>query len=242
MSLFDALTNEEEERARAQRINGAVTGIVTNNRDPEGHGRIKIRFPWLAEDSESDWVRVASFMAGSERGAFFLPEVGDEVLVVFEQGDINYPYVIGALWNSEDTPPETNEDGKNNIRKITSRSGHEIIFDDNDEQSQEKLEIHTNAGHKIVLDDTSGQEKLEIQTNAGHKILLDDTTGQEKIEITDKTGNNKMIIDSVQNSIQIESAMQLKIKAAVVDIEATGSLTLKSNAILTIQGMPVKIN
>jgi len=221
MNLFDILTNEDEERSRTQRINGAVTGIVSNNKDPEGHGRIKINFPWLSEDSESDWVRVVSFMAGSERGGFFLPEVGDEVLVVFEHGDINYPYVIGALWNSEDVPPETNKDGKNNIRKITSRSGHEIVFNDDNEQRKEKLEIHTKAGHKITLDDSAGQEKIEI---------------------SDKTGSNKITIDSVQNSVHIESAMQLKIKANVVEIEATGSLTLKSNAILTIQGMPVKIN
>lgn len=198
MNLFDLITDEDEERARTKRINGAVIGIVTNNKDPEGLGRIKIKFPWLSENSESDWVRVASFMAGKERGGFFLPEVGDEVLVVFEHGDIDYPYVIGALWNSEDAPPETNRDGKNNIKKITSRSGHQIV--------------------------------------------LDDSAGQEKIEIIDKTGSNKITIDSAQNSINIESAMQLKIKANVVEIEGTSSLTLKSNAVLTIQGLPVKIN
>jgi hypothetical protein len=120
-----------------------------------------------------------------------------------------------------DTPPETNADGKNNIRKIKSRSGHEIIFDDNHEQNKEKIEIHTKAGHTIVLDDSAGAEKIEIK---------------------DKTDNNKITIDSVHNSINIESAMQLKIKANVVEIEGTTSLTLKSNAALTIQGLPVKIN
>jgi uncharacterized protein (DUF2345 family) len=72
--------------------------------------------------------------------------------------------------------------------------------------------------------------------------VLDDSVGQEKIEILDKTGSNQITIDSVQNSINIESALQLKIKSTVVEIEATTSLTLKSNAILTIQGLPVKIN
>jgi uncharacterized protein involved in type VI secretion and phage assembly len=221
MNLVDALSNKDEELSRKKRINGAVIGIVTNNKDPEGLGRVKIKFPWLAEDSEGDWVRIVSFMAGKNRGGVFLPEVGDEVLVIFEQGDIDYPYVIGALWNDKDTPPETNQDGKNNIRKITSRSGHEIVFNDDSEQKKEKLEIHTKAGHKIVLDDSAGQEKIEI---------------------TDKTGSNKIAIDSVQNSINVESAMQLKIKANVVEIEGTSSLTLKSSAIVTIQGMPVKIN
>ncbi len=221
MNLVDALSNKDEELSRKKRINGAAIGVVTNNKDPEGLGRVKIKFPWLAEDSEGDWVRIVSFMAGKNRGGVFFPEVGDEVLVIFEQGDIDYPYVIGALWNDKDTPPETNQDGKNNIRKITSRSGHEIVFNDDDEKKKEKVEIHTKAGHKIILDDSAGQEKIEI---------------------TDKTGSNKIAIDSVQNSINVESAMQLKIKANIVEIEGTSSLTLKSSAIVTIQGMPVKIN
>jgi uncharacterized protein involved in type VI secretion and phage assembly len=209
------------EESRDRRINGVVIGIVTNNRDAEGMGRVKVRFPWRGDSSESYWARVATLMAGEDRGTFFLPEVGDEVLVAFDHGDINHPYVVGALWNGVDTPPETNADGKNNIRKIKSRSGHEIIFDDNDEQQEEKVKIRTKAGHIIVLDDSAGAEKIEIK---------------------DKTGNNKITIDSVQNSMNIESVMQLKIKANVVEIEGTTSLTLKSNAVLTIQGLPVKIN
>ncbi|MDL1973325.1 MAG: phage baseplate assembly protein V [Deltaproteobacteria bacterium] len=218
MSILDALESTKE---GVNRIAGVVPGIVTNNQDPEEMGRVKIYFPWLSDDNETDWVRIATLMAGSERGSFFVPEVGDEVLVAFEHGDINQPYVIGALWNGVAPPPETNSEGKNNIRKIRSRSGHEIIFND---------------------DDTSQQEKIEIHTNAGHQVVLDDSAGQEKIEIIDKTGNNKITIDSVQNSINIESAMQLKIKANMVEIEGTTSLTLKSNAALTIQGLPVKIN
>ena len=218
MTILDALRSEDQ---NVRQVFGVAPGIVTNNQDSEGLGRVKIRFPWLSDDNETNWVRVATLMAGSGRGAFFLPEVGDEVLVAFEHGDINQPYVIGALWNGVASPPETNSDGKNNIRKIRSRSGHEIIFND---------------------DDTSQQEKIEIHTNAGHQVLLDDSAGQEKIEIIDKTGSNKITIDSVQNSINIESAMQLKIKANMVEIEGTTSLTLKSNAALTIQGLPVKIN
>ncbi|NQE46219.1 hypothetical protein C5S31_09390 [ANME-1 cluster archaeon GoMg2] len=220
MSMSDIIPDFGEE-SRGRGIVGVVIGIVTNNEDDEGMGRVRVRFPWRGDSGESYWARIATLMAGEDRGTFFLPEVDDEVLVAFDHGDINHPYVIGALWNGVDTPPETNADGKNNIRKIKSRSGHEIIFDDNDEQHSEKIEIHTNAGHTILLDDSAGAEKIEIK---------------------DKTGNNKITIDSVQNSINIESVMQLKIKANVVEIEGTTSLTLKSNAALTIQGLPVKIN
>ncbi len=217
MSLDNILDKQNDKR-----ITGVVVGIVTNNQDPDGNGRVRLNFPWRGgEEGESYWARVASLMAGNERGIVFFPEVGDEVLVTFEQGDINHPYIIGALWNGTDRPPETNSDGNNNIRKIKSRSGHEIIFND---------------------DDQAGQEKIEIHTNSGHQIVLDDSTGQEKIEIVDKTGNNKITIDSVQNSINMESAMQLTIKSNIVEIEGTSSLTLKSSAVLTIQGMPVKIN
>lgn len=218
MSILDALDINTRNPGR---INGVAAGIVTNNQDPDCLGRIKIRFPWLSDNNETDWVRMATLMSGSARGTFFLPEVGDEVLVVFEHGDINHPYAIGSLWNSSARPPETNSDGNNNIRKIRSRSGHEIIFNDDDNAMQEKIEIHTNAGHKILLDDSSGQEKIEI---------------------TDKTGSNKIIVDSVQNSINIESAMQLKIKSQIIEIEAGAMMTIKAGGTLTIQGALVKIN
>ena len=90
--------------ARNGRILGVVTGVVTNNKDPDKLGRVKVRFPWLSDTDESWWARVASPMAGKDRGVFFLPEVDDEVLVAFEHGDPRFPYVIGALWNGS-TPP-----------------------------------------------------------------------------------------------------------------------------------------
>jgi len=219
MSILDLLVTEEEERARSNTVNGVALGIVTDNKDPENMGRVKIKLPWLSEQDVTHWVRIATLMAGKERGSYFIPEVGDEVLVAFDHGDISHPYVIGALWNKADAPPENNSDGKNNIRQICSRSGHKITFDD-----------------------TPNQEKVEILTKAGHKIVLDDSTGQEKLEIVDKTGSNFIKIDSVQNSISIESGMKLSIKAAMIEIESTGMMTIKAGGVNTIQGALVKIN
>lgn len=216
MSILEALGYEDREVGR---VYGVAAGIVTNNHDPDGLGRVKIKFPWLSDDNETDWVRIATLMAGGGRGSFFLPEVGDEVLVAFEHGDINHPYVIGALWNGKDKPPETNSDGKNNIRKIKSRSGHEIIL--NDEQSKEQVVIKTKGGHTITLDDTAGKEKIEIK---------------------DKTGSNSVAIDSVQNNMDIKCSMQLKIKANIIEIAADSMMTLKAGATLTLQGALVKIN
>lgn len=210
MNLVDAFRDKDEETKKSKRVYGVASGIVTNNQDPEGFGRVKIKFPWLEEESESDWVKIASFMAGKERGGVFLPEVDDEVLVAFEQGDINHPFVIGALWSQEDPPPETNADGKNNIRKFTSRSGHEIIFNDDAEGQQEKVEIHSKGGHCI---------------------LLDDSTGQEKVVVKDKTGKNILKMDAVQNSVSIESSTKISIQAPMIEIKADGVLTLKGGMV-----------
>lgn len=218
MSILDALANDSRSENKTY---GVAAGLVSNNQDPQGLGRVRVKFPWLSDDNESDWVRIATFMAGNQRGGYFLPEVGDEALVAFEHGDINRPYVIGFLWNGVDKPPEANSDGKNSIRKITSRSGHEIIFNDDADQKQEKLEIHTRAGHTIVLDDSAGAEKIEIK---------------------DKSGSNSILFDSVQNSISVESAMQLKIKSQMIEIEAGTTMTIKAGATLTLQGALIKIN
>lgn len=220
MNMFD-MSQENEDQETGGKIKGVAVGVVTNNKDPQGMGRVKIRFPWREHQDESYWARIATLMAGKDRGSFFLPEVGDEVLVAFEREDIRHPYVVGGLWNGQDKPPETNSDGKNNIRKIKSRSGHEIIFNDDHEAKKEKVEIHTKAGHKVVLDDAAGSEKIEVR---------------------DKSGSNFIVIDSVQNSITIESTAQLKIKSQKIDIEAGATMTLKASGALTIQGAIVKIN
>src|SRR4051812_31769405 len=97
------LDSDSDTSARAERtgrIYGVVVGVVTNNQDKEGLGRVKVKFPWLSDADESNWARIATPMAGASRGVFFLPEVDDEVLVVFEQGLVSRPYVLGGLWNA----------------------------------------------------------------------------------------------------------------------------------------------
>ncbi len=219
MSMFDLLQKQDEEDSG--QVKGVALGIVTKNKDDRGMGRVKVRFPWRENDQESYWARLSVLMAGGNRGTVFIPEVGDEVLVAFDKDDIRHPYILGALWNGKDNPPEKNADGKNNVRKIRSRSGHEIIFNDDKEKKKEKLEIHTNGGHTILLDDSAGQEKIEIK---------------------DHKGSNTIVIDSVKQSITIESAMSLSIKSTKIDIEATASMSIKASGTLTIQGALVRIN
>jgi uncharacterized protein involved in type VI secretion and phage assembly len=207
--------NAHEERGE---VKGVAIGIVTNNRDPEGLGRVKVRYP-TREDQESFWARIAVPMAGPGRGTYFLPEVDDEVLVAFDQDDVRHPYVIGALWNGQDSPPQTNADGQNDIRQIKSRSGHELTFNDR-----------------------SGSEQIELKTQAGHLIRIDDTTGSEKIEIQDARGSNRITIDSTQGSIEVESLQRIKLKSTQIDIEATAAMNIKATGVLTIKGTLVQIN
>jgi uncharacterized protein involved in type VI secretion and phage assembly len=211
----------KDAQLRRRQIHGVALGIVVNNRDTSGMERVKVRFPWRDDKDESYWARIATTMAGKNRGTYFLPEVGDEVLVAFDHGEIHHPYVVGALWNGKDIPPERNRDGKNNIRKIRSRSGHEIILDDNHSEKKEKVIVRTNGGHHIVLDDSAGAEKIDIR---------------------DKTKNNLVVIDSVQNTITIQSQMKIRLKSSIIEIEADTDMTIKAGATLTIQGALVKIN
>ena len=214
ITLYESGADEKKKKPKLETT--ILEGVVVNNCDPAGQSKVLVRIPSLNQEV---WARMSSPGAGSNAGLFYTPRPDDEVLVAFDHGDISNPYVLGALWNGEDAPPETNSDGQNNIRKIKSRSGHEIIFDD-----------------------TQAQEKIEINTNAGHKILLDDTSGQEKIEIVDKTGSNSIKIDSVANNVNVESAMQLKIKAQMIEIESGTTMTIKAGATLTLQGAVIQIN
>src|ERR1035441_2936644 len=145
----------------SQRENGIVIGTVVDLNDPEKLGRVKLKLPQY-NDEQSTWARIASPMAGGNRGFFFRPEVQDEVLVGFENGEVRRPYVLGALWSKVDTPPpRDSDDTKNNWRFIVSRSGHILKFDDT--SGAEKIEIIDKSGSlKITLDRPEGLTKLLI--------------------------------------------------------------------------------
>ena len=87
----------ETRQAIANRIQGVVIGIVTNNQDPEELKRVKVKFPWLSEEDESYWARICTSVTEAKQNNYELPEVGSEVLVTFEHGDIRFPYILGVL-------------------------------------------------------------------------------------------------------------------------------------------------
>lgn len=149
---------------------GLVIGIVTDNQDPQGWGRVKVKYPTLSSEHASDWTRVVAIGAGDQRGIEFLPEVNDEVLVGFEMGDILYPYVIGGLWNGVEAPPKKNGEitvgGRVTQRIIRSRTGHLVILDDSDGQAG--ITLQDKNGNKVMID--SNANKLTIQVTGDISI------------------------------------------------------------------------
>lgn len=200
------------------KMTGVVVGKVTEIDDGKNLGRVKVRFPWRDSDDESYWARMATPMAGSDMGMYFLPEKGDEVLVSFAHGEKRFPYVLGGLWNTDQKPPETS-DGKNDVRMVRSRSGHEI-----------------------VLDDADGESKVEIVSGAGHAITLDDTSGSERITIEDKSGQNTVEFDATAGTLTVEGGTKLELKATNIEIKGQGQVKVEASGVLELKGAMIKLN
>ena len=131
---------------------GVYPAIVVDNVDPANSGRVKVRLPQVLVAGESGheaWARIATLMAGANRGTWFIPDVGDEVVVAFEHGALNRPYVLGGLWNSANPPPET-MDVNNNKKLLRSRNGVRITLDDQD--GRESIVIETPGGQKLTFE------------------------------------------------------------------------------------------
>jgi uncharacterized protein involved in type VI secretion and phage assembly len=203
---------------RGGELRGVAVAIVTDNDDPEEMGRVKLTYPWRDADDKSDWARIAMPMAGPDQGTYFLPDVDDEVLVAFENNDIHHPIVIGALWNGEQKPPATNQNGKNDIRKITSRTGHEIVFDD-----------------------AEGGGKVELSTKAGHSVVLDDTSGSEAVTVEDKNGQ-QIAFDANQGTIDVKGNTKVSVSAPTIELKGDGNISIETSGMLTLKGSLVNIN
>jgi len=214
MSVLELLSPEQQE---AGTIEGVALGIVTDNKDPDGLGRVKVKFPWRENSRESTWARVVAIGAGKDRGLYWVPEVNDEVLLIADKKDVQHLFVIGSLWNGQDKPPNNNSDQENNTRMIRSRSGNEIeIFD------------------------KQGQSRIRLKTTNGSSITMDDQKGT--IEMADSGGSNKITIDVNQGGITIQSSTSLTLKSQSISIEAGGSLKMTANGSVTVQGNPIMLN
>jgi uncharacterized protein involved in type VI secretion and phage assembly len=182
---------------------GVHVAVVRDIKDPDGLARVKIELPWSPDPGGTPWeawARLATLMAGGDRGTFFVPDVGDEVLVAFQAGDPAHPFVVGALWNGQDKPPVSMDGaGKNDIKQICSRTGV-----------------------KVTLDDTSGTQRLQLETPGGTKVVLSD--GPSKLLAQDANGNS---VELSSSGVTVTASGKVTINASTAEISA-GSVTVNA--------------
>lgn len=255
MDIFDDIfTNSPSNNI----INGIVTGIVKEIYDEKFPGMIKAEiFMTDGTINVTDWIRVIVPYGGANRGMYFLPEVGDEVAIAFERGDIERPYVIGCLWNSIDTIPEGAVNKDNYIKKIKTKGGHELIFDDTDKKG--KIDIITVNKMTISMEDENNCILIKADEDS-NTIKIDSKNGEVTIKANKKinldANGTKISVNGESNKIDISAdnisleGKSVKISGQSVSVEAKSSLELKasgsvninSNGVANIKGSMVKIN
>jgi phage protein D/phage baseplate assembly protein gpV len=208
-----------------QLVVGAVPAVVTEVKDdPESLNRVKVKFPWLDDSFSSDWARVVMLGAGKDRGLAFLPEIDDEVLVCFEQGDFRRPYVLGGLYNGTDTPKDAGSlvdsaSGAIAVRAITTRVGHQLKYTDAD----------SGKGIKLA---TGGEQVESLQLDAaGHSITIESSGN-----ITIKAGDSGTVSIKAGTSMTLEATSSLELKAPTVKVSGDGQIEIKSGGQLSLQG------
>jgi len=194
--LLDVFTDARLTGGLGGRWYGVFPATVSDIKDPDGIGRVKIRLPWSADTGSERyeaWARLATLMGGNNRGSWFVPDVDDEVLVSFESGDVRRPFVLGGLWNGKDAPPESMDGSGNSYKKI----------------------LCSRNGVKVTLDDQDGQESFIAETPGGQKITLKDGAGS--VEIVDSNGNSVKLEAS---GITINASAKVTIQASQVSVSA----------------------
>lgn len=224
---------------------GLVTAKVTNVNDEKKWGCVKVKYPWMTEDAESNWVRIVSAGAGPEAGAYMIPDVDDEVIIGFEHGDINRPLILGGVWNGQhDLPPEAGTDGEQPKTRIwQSRAGHKISLFET--QEKQKIELVTEKEHTVTMDDK--EKRIVVTSTDGHEVVIDDK--EKRITVT-SSGGHEIVLDDqarkisvsstgdieieAEKSISVKAGVDMKLEAKMIDISATGPVNIK--------GKPVNIN
>lgn len=197
---------------------GVVPAIVEDADDPEGRCRVKLRFPWIAEDYVSDWARTVQLGAGDHRGLVWLSEPGDEVLVAFEEGDLGRPYVVGGLYNAADAP---------RVRPPIDGATKAI----------DARELVTRSGHRLTFRDAAMGQQIEIATGGGSATVLLDETGK-RIAVT-STGD---VAISATGGISIDATGPLSLHGATVEVKADTTLDLEGGAATSVKGSVIQLN
>lgn len=271
MGLFDVIDDIAEKQITKtehgdNRIYGVVIGVVTDNYAQEMPGRVCVQIQTRDKDANVlKWARVAMPSSGTGWGHYFLPEVGDQVLVVFEQGNIEKPYIIGCIPKDANPFLKKAVDEKNKYKKITTKHGSSIIFTDSGEEGGEAgekdiIEIHTpdlahkfimnNEKKQILLSDKEGTNKIELNTEKGEMTVI--AAKKLTVKVGDDielimTGSNgttelktKAFKVQAENAMEINANRQFNVEAPAIKMEGTSSVKLAGGPV-TIEGAPIKI-
>lgn len=230
-------------------MSGVLPALVTDLADPDKIGRAKVKYTTISGDVESHWARLVTLGGGDKRGMVFTPEVNDEVLIAFEQGDTRRPVILGGLFSKNKGLPTSDDVDQNKVkfRRITSRLGHVVELADGDAPADQHILLTLKGKkHKIRL----GEDKFEIVVD---KKPVSITNGAAKIEFTEQgditiEGNNitikaKQKVDvSGGTEVGVKGNTKASLEGAQVEVKASATGKVEAGGPLTIKGAMVAIN
>jgi len=246
--LADRLAFADQTDRQTRRM--FAVGTVTNAKDPEKAGRVKVKLPMVSDKDESTWARVVTLGAGKSRGIEFMPDVGDEVVVAFLGNDPRFPVVLGSLWSKKYAPPlpEPVKDDKISERMIVAASGAKLSFVEGAGDADKAITslIHAVADTKLIMDKAGilieAKKDLKIVIKVGDSQV--EMKGDGTINIKGKAITIKADADiKLQGkNVSIKGDMGVKVDGGSKLDLGPGGAKLESSAITTIKGAMVKLN
>ena len=223
-------------------VQGLQTGLVTDLEDPAGEHRVKVRLPLVNPAEEGLWMRVATLDAGNERGTFYRPEIGDEVIVGFLHNDPDHPVILGML-HSSTLPPPLTASNANPEKGYVSREGIKMIFHD----GEKSLTLETPGGKKITLDDNAGTLRAEDEHGNSIQMEASGITIESAASLNLKAATD---IKLEAANILLSPSSQFSVSAGASEIKAGGgsaefkstSVKINGSGMTEIKGGLVKIN
>lgn len=232
------------------RMGGVAPAIVTDTKDPEDMGRVKVEFPWMPKISGagfgSHWLRVVMAGGGaSGKGLYLIPEVNDEVLVAFEHGDFRRGYVLGGVYNSVDKPPIPNaqavKSGKTPQKVFRSSTGHILTFDDSDDKPGVEL-VSASKNITLKLDDKSGA--LSMEAKKSNAVITVTANG----DITIKSSNGGVTIEAMKDitlkatgNIKLDATQNVEVKGINIEVKANAKASIEGTAAAEVKGAKVDV-